>query len=133
MAGLCWILPPYFSQLVFPARDMLRPSGRRRADMQVVCNAMVMHKDLIPYFLDNAFSVDIHDNYRNIFFREMGSTRRLLPPTYREGDIFGRRRNDFECQCCWKDRQLLMSNATMMKSVLPIRLGTSSGGVKKED
>ncbi|KAK0430399.1 hypothetical protein EV421DRAFT_1935520 [Armillaria borealis] len=79
MTGLCWIIPPYFSRSVFPATDMFRPSGLSLAEMTVTSNCTVMHKDLIPYFLDNAFSVDIADNYRIIVFHDMGTVRRLLP------------------------------------------------------
>ncbi|SJK99171.1 uncharacterized protein ARMOST_02459 [Armillaria ostoyae] len=58
---------------VFPTKNI------RRGEMAATSNCTVMHKDLIPYFLDNAFSVHINDNYRIIIFRDMGTVRRLLP------------------------------------------------------
>ncbi|KAG7439887.1 uncharacterized protein BT62DRAFT_650930 [Guyanagaster necrorhizus] len=48
-------------------------------DMENPSNAILMHKDLISYVDDEAFGVDIDDNYHIVIFREMGSARGLLP------------------------------------------------------
>ncbi|KAK0431761.1 hypothetical protein EV421DRAFT_1925553 [Armillaria borealis] len=63
-----WIVPPYAFREVFPPADLRRKSGLDREDLQVLPNATLLCKELIPYFQDNAFSVDINDNYRIIIF-----------------------------------------------------------------
>ncbi|KAK0237398.1 hypothetical protein EDD85DRAFT_542380 [Armillaria nabsnona] len=73
ITGICWMNPPLFSQLVFSASNI------SRAEMAVTSSYTVIHKNLIPNFLDIAFSVDANDNYRIIICRDMGAVRHLLP------------------------------------------------------
>ncbi|KAG7444595.1 uncharacterized protein BT62DRAFT_1007598 [Guyanagaster necrorhizus] len=75
-----WLVPPYCCEEVsIPPSVITERSGLYREDLTVPSNATVLHRDLVPYFLNNAFSVDIDDDYRIIIFREMGSIRQLLP------------------------------------------------------
>ncbi|KAF8959279.1 hypothetical protein BDZ97DRAFT_1838186 [Flammula alnicola] len=74
-----WMVPPYFAWLAFPDSSPRETAGMSSKDLENSSNATLMHKDLIPYFNDNAFGVDIDDDYHIVVFREMGSARRLLP------------------------------------------------------
>ncbi|KAK0440048.1 uncharacterized protein EV420DRAFT_1486070 [Desarmillaria tabescens] len=77
--AVTWIVPPYYHRTVFPPTSLTEKSGLDREDLEVPSNAILLHQDLIPYFQDNAFSVDIDDKYRIILFREIGVARHLLP------------------------------------------------------
>ncbi|KAK0441458.1 uncharacterized protein EV420DRAFT_1485623 [Desarmillaria tabescens] len=78
-----WIIPPYFAYMPANAFPTCSPLDTRALSAEYLetnpSNALPMHKDLIPFWNDNAFSVDIDDDYRIIIFREMGSARGLLP------------------------------------------------------
>ncbi|PBK90880.1 hypothetical protein ARMGADRAFT_1166565 [Armillaria gallica] len=63
----------------FMSDKMFSATNISRAETAVTSSCTVMHKDLIPNFLNNAFSVDANDNYRIIICRDMGAVRRLLP------------------------------------------------------
>ncbi|KAK0190227.1 hypothetical protein F5146DRAFT_1000288 [Armillaria mellea] len=77
--SVTWIILPYTCHDVFPPSNLREKFVFRREDLVVVPNATLLHDDLIPYFQDNAFSVDIIDNYRIIIFRDIGAGRQLLP------------------------------------------------------
>ncbi|KAK0447543.1 hypothetical protein EV421DRAFT_2033263 [Armillaria borealis] len=77
--SVSWIVPPYAYQEVFPPTDPRINFGLDRKDLRVLPNATLLCKELIPYFQDNVFSVDINNNYRVIIFRETGSAHQLLP------------------------------------------------------
>ncbi|KAK0237294.1 hypothetical protein EDD85DRAFT_1008361 [Armillaria nabsnona] len=46
---------------------------------KTVSNAGFMHKRLMPFYLGNAFRIDVDDDHRVVVFRDMGSTQLLLP------------------------------------------------------
>ncbi|KAK0244908.1 hypothetical protein EDD85DRAFT_932866 [Armillaria nabsnona] len=73
------IVPPYFVWMAFPTRSQRETAVLSSRELENSLNAVLMHKDLIPFFNDNAFSVDIDDNYRIVIFGETGSARSLLP------------------------------------------------------
>ncbi|KAK0436121.1 hypothetical protein EV421DRAFT_1981848 [Armillaria borealis] len=74
-----WIVPPYFAWMAFPTSSQRETAGLSSRELEKSSNAVLMHKQLIPFFNDNAFNVDIDDNYHIVIFREMGSARSLLP------------------------------------------------------
>ncbi|SJL14934.1 uncharacterized protein ARMOST_18410 [Armillaria ostoyae] len=59
-----------------PLRDDYHPIPQF---FETASNAAFLHKDLIPFFHDNAFSVDVDDDYRVLIFRDIGPAEKLLP------------------------------------------------------
>ncbi|PBK62092.1 hypothetical protein ARMSODRAFT_1089366 [Armillaria solidipes] len=75
---LVWMFPPCFARLCRfpPLRDDYHPIPQF---FETASNAAFLHKDLIPFFHDNAFSVDVDDDYRVLIFRDIGPAEKLLP------------------------------------------------------
>ncbi|KAK0457005.1 uncharacterized protein EV420DRAFT_1550776 [Desarmillaria tabescens] len=77
--GLIWVFPPDFFYLLFyykTAEDQPPPCPEF---FKVASNAGFMYKRLIPFFIGNAFSIDVDDGHRIVVFRDMGSAQSLLP------------------------------------------------------
>ncbi|KAK0444578.1 uncharacterized protein EV420DRAFT_1648684 [Desarmillaria tabescens] len=74
---LVWIFTPYYTRITHhsdPLAVFATP-----AEFETAPNAAFLHKDLVPFFLDNAFSVDVDDNHRVVLFRNIGPAQSLLP------------------------------------------------------
>uniref|UniRef100_A0A8H7XZJ2 Uncharacterized protein n=1 Tax=Psilocybe cubensis TaxID=181762 RepID=A0A8H7XZJ2_PSICU len=83
MSGACgqdkvavtWIIPPAFLPIV----SAVPGTGfKHYADICIPSNALTMHRDLVDDFWDNAFGVDVEDNYRLVIFRDLGQAGKLL-------------------------------------------------------
>ncbi|SJL10824.1 uncharacterized protein ARMOST_14218 [Armillaria ostoyae] len=74
--GLVWVFPPYFIYLLFSYGD---PFSSDPEFFKTASNAGFMHKRLMPFYLGNAFSIDVDDGHRVVVFRDMGSAQLLLP------------------------------------------------------
>ncbi|KAK0226788.1 hypothetical protein EDD85DRAFT_958549 [Armillaria nabsnona] len=75
---LIWMFPPCFARLCRfpPIRDDYHPIPQF---FETASNAAFLHKDLIPFFHGNAYSVDVDDDYRVLIFRDIGPAEKLLP------------------------------------------------------
>ncbi|KAK0432444.1 hypothetical protein EV421DRAFT_2040692 [Armillaria borealis] len=75
---LVWMFPPCFARLCRfpPLRNDYHPIPQF---FETASNAAFLHKDLIPFFHENAFSVDVDDDYRVLIFRDIGPAEKLLP------------------------------------------------------
>ncbi|PBK90932.1 hypothetical protein ARMGADRAFT_283462 [Armillaria gallica] len=90
---LVWMFPPTFYHLAGPTFSVFTQTvqifvvslsaaqGCKRIPefFETASNAAFLHKDLIPFFLDNTFSVDVDDHHRVLVFRDMGPAQNLLP------------------------------------------------------
>ncbi|RDB17247.1 hypothetical protein Hypma_001762 [Hypsizygus marmoreus] len=72
-----WIVPPVWN--FDTARTCVPESDQDHSSHIVPANAVLMRKDLIPAFQDNAFGVDVDDNYRIVAFRDFGLNASLIP------------------------------------------------------
>ncbi|SJK99123.1 uncharacterized protein ARMOST_02410 [Armillaria ostoyae] len=73
-----WMFPPAFYRMcLYPS---LRDDYKRIPEFfETASNAAFLHKDLILFFLDNTFSIDVDDHHRVLIFRDMGPAQHLLP------------------------------------------------------
>ncbi|KAK0193113.1 hypothetical protein F5146DRAFT_1223119 [Armillaria mellea] len=90
---LVWIFTPYYARIV--GHSFMHKGTRSYSPMHTydvflgICttpdefetapNVAYLHKELILFFLDNAFSIDVDDNHRIVSFRDIGSAQSLLP------------------------------------------------------
>ncbi|KAK0237481.1 hypothetical protein EDD85DRAFT_545371 [Armillaria nabsnona] len=73
---LVWIFTPYYARITYDVYLDIYPTPD---EFETASNAVYLHKELIPSFLDNAFSIDVDDNHRIVSFRDIGSAQSLLP------------------------------------------------------
>jgi len=71
--GVSWIFPPAWAQWLTHPHYSEDPSAISNPS-----NAMLMRKDLIAAFHDNAFGIDVDDGYRLVLFRDIGPAGELL-------------------------------------------------------
>ncbi|KAF8892781.1 hypothetical protein CPB84DRAFT_1783516 [Gymnopilus junonius] len=69
-----WIYPP----LCFLHSGNVQYFNNPKA-MCIPSNAMLISKDLVSAFLNNAFGIDVDDNYRIVVFSDIGSTKESMP------------------------------------------------------
>ncbi|PPQ69455.1 hypothetical protein CVT26_002865 [Gymnopilus dilepis] len=73
--GVTWIFPPPWAN----AFSKKRYAHNHQA-LVVPSNAMLMQRDLIPAFHDNAFGIDVDDNYRIVVFHYAEGSKEALSP-----------------------------------------------------
>ncbi|PBK64092.1 hypothetical protein ARMSODRAFT_979466 [Armillaria solidipes] len=73
---LVWIFTPYYAPIIY---DVSLDICATTEEFETAPNAAYLHKEIIPFFLDNAFSIDVDDNHRIVSFRDIGSAQSLLP------------------------------------------------------
>ncbi|KAK0471036.1 hypothetical protein IW261DRAFT_1597579 [Armillaria novae-zelandiae] len=75
---LVWMFPPCFAHLCRfpPLRDGYDDVPEF---FETASNAAFLHKELVPFFHDNAFSVDVDNDHRILIFRDIGPAQTLLP------------------------------------------------------
>ncbi|RDB26399.1 hypothetical protein Hypma_006228 [Hypsizygus marmoreus] len=72
-----WIVPPLWN---FDTICSCVPEGDDHTSHIVALNVGLMRKDLISAFHDNAFGIDVDDNYRVVVFRDFGPAMASLLP-----------------------------------------------------
>ncbi|KAF9563479.1 hypothetical protein CPC08DRAFT_816568 [Agrocybe pediades] len=70
-----WIVPPAFMR----QRDYYQSEGYKTyKDVRMLSNCITMRKELVTPFLENAFGIDVDDDFRIIIFGNVDETTRNL-------------------------------------------------------
>ncbi|KAH9478920.1 hypothetical protein JR316_0009383 [Psilocybe cubensis] len=75
--AITWLIPPAMIDALKDASQDPRKFNNY-SEACVVSNAITLRKDLIEALNDNAFGVDVEDNYRIVLFYDLGDTGKFL-------------------------------------------------------